>query len=166
MGGTLLLIVALTGLNCGLRIGEKASSTRSVEGFSVGCLNKMGEKVDLYLEGRLTVGQINQLFTCAKNALTLFKERIHGDTKGEFTPDELRKFIQDLLLQDKVINDTLLAQLIRLKQVIIGGPEDKLTVSDIERFIIFLDVLKKEAVFFQALYLCIKSSGGGKKRGS
>ena len=144
-----LLIVTLTGLSCSLRIGEKVSSVQSVEGFSVGCLNKMGEKVDLYLEGRLTVNQVNQLFNCAKTALVIFKDRVRGNTKGEFTPDELRKFLQDLILQDKVINDTLLTQIMRLKKVVIGGPEDKLTVSDIERFIIFLDVLKEEAILFQ-----------------
>ena len=54
-----------------------------------------------------------------------------------------------MFLQDRIITDNLLVQLVRLKQVIIGGPANKLTVSDIERFIVFVNVLKKEAVFFQ-----------------
>ncbi len=160
-----LFLVILAGLSCGLRIGEKVSSVQNVEGFSVGCLNKMSEKVDLYLDGRLTVDQVNQLFNCAKTALVIFKDRVRGDTKGEFTPDELRKFIQDVILQDKIINDTLLTQIMRLKTVVIGGPEDRLTVSDIERFIIFLDVLKEEAVFFQPYIYVLNVPEEERKKG-
>ena len=144
----MFLIVVLTGLSCGLRIGEK-TSFQDVEGFSVGCLNGLDEKVNLYLKGRLTVTQINQVSNCIITALVIFKDRVRGNKTGEFTPDELRKFIHDFLLQDKIINDTFLTQLIRLKRVIIGGPEDKLTILDIERFIIFVNVLKEEVIFFQ-----------------
>lgn len=164
MGVGLLLVIVLTGLGCGLRVGERISSQR-VNGFSVGCLNGMNEKVDLYMKGRLNVDQVSQLFNCTKIALTIFKERVRGRDKGVFAPDELRKFIQDLILQDKIINDALLEQLIRLKKVIIGGPEDKLTVSDIERFIIFLDVLKEEAVFFQPYIHVLNVPDHEKKEG-
>ena len=143
-----LIVTLLTISGCGLRIGEE-NSFLNTEGVSVGCLNGINEKMDLYLKGRLTVNQINQVSNCIKAALTTFKNRVRGRTKGEFTPSELRKFIQDLFLQDRVMNDTLLAQLMRLKQVIIGGPVDKLTVEDIDRFIIFVNVLSKEALFFQ-----------------
>ncbi len=144
----LLLLLACIGLGCNLRIGEKVSSN-NIEGFSVGCLNGINKKVELYKKGQLTSEQINQVSNCLKTALILFKERVRGRKKGEFTPNELRKFIQDLFLQDKTINDALLRQMIRLKTVIIGGPEDKLTETDITRFITFIEVLTKEAVFFQ-----------------
>ena len=144
----LFFIIVLTGLSCGLQIGEKVSPW-NIEGFSVGCLNGMNEKVDLYFKGQLDTDQTNQVFDCTKSALILFKDRVRGNKKGEFTPNELRKFIHDLFLQDRVISNLLLTQLVRLKTVIIGGSEDKLTISDIERFIIFVDVLKKEAAFFQ-----------------
>ncbi len=143
-----LIVILFTVSGCGLRIGEK-SSYSNIEGFSIGCLNGINEKVDLYLKGRLDDNQINQVSNCIKTALIIFKNRVHGRRKGEFTPNELRKFIQDLFLQDRVVNDNLLVQLVRLKQVMIGGPADKLTISDIERFILFVDMLKKEAIFFQ-----------------
>ena len=143
-----LLALALAGGGCGLRVGEK-TAFQNTEGFAVGCLNGISEKALLYIKGKLTTEEINQVSNCAKTALVLFKSRVRGSIKGEFTPDELRKFIQDLFLQDQIITDNLLAELIKLKQVIIGGPDNKLTVSDIERFITFVDVLQKEAVFFQ-----------------
>lgn len=145
---SLLLIVALSALGCSLRIGEDTSSM-NITSFSSGCLNGINKKIELYMEGSLDVEQINQVFNCAKTALVLFKDRVRGHKKGEFTPQELRKFIQDLFLQDQVISNILLTQLVHLKKVIIGGSGDKLTISDIERFITFLDVLKKEVVFFQ-----------------
>ena len=144
----LLLLFAFIGLGCNLRIGEKVSFN-NIEGFSVGCLNGINKKVELYKNGQLTSKQINQVSNCLKIALIIFKERVRGRRKGEFTPNELRKFIQDLFLQDEIINDALLRQMIRLKTVIIGGPEDKLTETDITRFITFIEVITKEAVFFQ-----------------
>ena len=144
----LFLVIILTGLSCGLKIGEK-SLVDDIEGFSIGCLNGVDKKANLYIKGQLTVQQINQMSNCIKKALVLFKDRVHGRKKGEFTPKELRKFIQDLFLQDQVINDNLLAQFARLKAVIIGGNEHKLTAEDIESFIDFVDILKTEAIFFR-----------------
>lgn len=164
VGIVLLLITILTGMSCGLRIGEKIS-LQSIKGFSVGCLNGLDEKVNLYLKGRLTVTQISEVSYCTKTALVIFKDRFLGKKKREFTPDELRKFIHDFLLQDKIINDTFLTQLIRLKRVIIGGPEDKLTISDIKRFIIFIDLLKKEAIFFQPYIRALNISDHERKPG-
>ena len=144
-------VLFLTGVlsSCSLWVGEKASSSFGINGFSRGCLNEIGEKADRYIQGRLTEEEIDQVSNCMKTALTLFKERVHGKTRGEFTPDELRKFIQNLFLQDRPIPDALFIQLVRLKQVIIGGSADKLTEKDIDRFIIFTDVVKKEVLFFQ-----------------
>ena len=160
----LLIISSLVMSGCGLHVGEE-SSFLNMEGVSIGCLNEINEKIDLYLKGELTTYQINQVSNCLKTALTIFKDRVRGGKKGEFTPSELRKFIHDLFLQDRVINDTLLTQLMRLKQVVIGGPADKLTIEDIERFIVFVDVLNKEARFFQP-YIQILNSTNFKQVGS
>ena len=146
---TVLLLTVLLFSSCSLWVGEKMASSFNIDGFSIGCLNGIGEKADRYIQGRLTEEEIDQVSNCVKTALTLFKERVHGKTKGEFTPDELRRFIQKLFLQDRPIPDALFVQLVRLKQVIIGGSADKLTERDIDRFIIFTDVVKKEVLFFQ-----------------
>ena len=155
--GILMIVMLSTGSGCGLRIGEE-SSFLNTEGVSVGCLNGINEKVDIYLKGHLTAHQINQISNCIKAAFTTFKNRVRGAKKGEFAPGELRKFIQDLFLQDRVMNDTLLFQLMKLKQVIIGGPVDKLTIEDIDRFIIFVDILNKEAIFFQPYIQALNAS--------
>ncbi|MYE07638.1 MAG: hypothetical protein F4X95_02665 [Oligoflexia bacterium] len=156
---SVLLIAVLLVMNgCGLRVGEENSFLNKA-GVSIGCLNEINEKLDLYLTGQLTAHQINQVSNCLKAALTIFKDRVRGGQKGEFTPDELRKFIHDLFLQDRVINDTFLTQLMRLKQVIIGGPVDKLTIEDIERFIVFVDILNKEALFFQPYIQILNVTG-------
>ena len=143
-----LFLLLLSNTRCGLHIGESAD-TQSIEGFSIGCLNDVGEKVESYLLGNAEVSQIHQLSNCIKTALNIFKEQVQGNKVDEFTPNELRKFIQELFLQDRTISDPLLAQVIRLKKVIIGGSEDKLTKADIDRFIAFIDALTKELVFLQ-----------------
>ena len=144
-----ILVIIFAGFGCGLRVGEQTSLFKDIEGFSVGCLNGINEKVELYKKNQLNTNQINQLSNCMKMALMVFKNRVRGRKKGEFTPGELRKFIQDLFLQDQIISDTFLNQLVKLKTVIIGGSEDKLTEMEIESFITFVEVLRKEAIFFQ-----------------
>ena len=152
----IFILITLSALSCGLHIGE-SSQTPNTEGFSVGCLNGIGEKAGLYLKGQLSDKAINNTANCIQEALTIFKDRVHGQTAGEFTLNELRRFIHDLFLQDNIIRDKLLNQLARLKTVIIGGAENKLTIQDIDAFISFVDILKKEAVFFrpyfQAFYI-------------
>ena len=143
-----LLLLLLSNVRCGLRIGESVDP-ESVQGFSIGCLNDAGEKIQSYFAGKAKVSQIHELAGCIKSALNVFKEQVQGNTVDEFTPNELRKFIQELFLQDRVISDPLLEQLIHLKGVIIGGSEDKLTKSDIDQFIVFIEVLTKELVVLQ-----------------
>ena len=158
------LVIHLTG--CGLRVME-SSPQKNIQNFSQGCLNGLKQKVNSYitgeLKGELAVAQLNEVAHCMKTALLLFKKRVHGKKKGEFTPNELRKFLQGLFLQDKVINDTLLSELMRLKTVIIGGPEDKLTELDIEKFIIFVEVIIKEAIFFQPYVQALNNPADWKK---
>ncbi len=143
-----LFLLLLSNIRCGLHIGEP-SDVQSIGGFSIGCLNNVGKKIESYLSGKAEVNQIHQLSNCIKTALNVFKEQVQGNKVDEFTPNELRKFIQELFLQDRTISDPLLAQMIRLKKVIIGGSEDKLTKADIDRFIIFIDILGKELVLLQ-----------------
>ena len=144
----IIFVITMVSTSCGLQVMEEAIQ-KNVTSFSHGCLNGLKERVNLYIKGELTTQQINEVAQCVKTALLLFKDRVHGKKKGEFTPDELRKFIHGLFLQDKTMSDVLLSELMRLKTIIIGGPEDKLTESDIEKFIIFVEVLIKEAIFFQ-----------------
>ncbi len=146
-----LIVFFLSISACGLNTGEKIPSPR-IEGFSVGCLNGIGDKVSLYLKGQLDERQITLASNCIQTALNIFKDQVHGQKRGEWTPYELRKFIQDLFLQDNVIRDPLLNQLARLKTVIIGGEENTLTKEDIEKFILFVEILKKEAIFFQPYF--------------
>ena len=143
-----VFIFLLSLLACGLNTGEQIPAPR-IEGFSVGCLNGIDNKVTLYLKGQLDERQITLVSNCLQTALQVFKNQVHGQKRGEFTPYELRKFIQDLFLQDNIIRDPLLNQLARLKHVIIGGGENTLTKKDIEKFIVFVEILKKSAVFFQ-----------------
>ena len=163
------LAVHLTG--CGLRVMEN-SPQKDIKSFSQGCLNGLKQKLELYIKGELTVkgesavegeSKLNEIAQCVKTALLLFKERVHGKKKGEFTPSELRKFLQGLFLQDKVISDALLSELMRLKTIIIGGPEDRLTEVDIEKFIIFVEVLIKEAIFFQPYVQALNNPADWKK---
>ena len=144
-----------------MHIGETAD-TDEMQGFAIGCLNNVSGKISSYFTGQAPDTQIQQLSNCIKTALNVFKKRVHGRKEGEFTPDELRKFIQELFLQDRTISDPLLKQLIHLKRMIIGGSEDKLTKTDIENFIVFIDVLTKEVVYWrpyiQALYNPEKNS--------
>ena len=163
------LVIHLTG--CGLRVME-SSPQKDIKSFSQGCLNGLKQKLDLYIKGKLTVkgesaaegeSKLNEIAQCVKTALLLFKERVHGKKKGEFTPNELRKFLQGLFLQDKVITDSLLSELMRLKAIIIGGPEDRLTELDIEKFIVFVEVLIKEAIFFQPYVQALNNPADWKK---
>ena len=144
----LFLLCFLSFSGCGLYIGDTPEE-KNIQGFSLGCLNKIDEQIFSYIEGGAENNHILQLSNCIKRALQMFKDQVYGQNTNEFTPEELRKFIQDLFLQDRVINDSLLQQIMNLKRVIIGGPKDKLTKEDIDNFITFVSVLTKEMVFLQ-----------------
>ena len=147
----LLLPAVLLSAGCSLKVGESVSfkSTSEPGNISLGCLNKIDNAVNDYLAGRFVNKRLNKMFVCVKKSLNIFKTRVYGQNKGEFTPQELRKFIHDFIMQNRTISDKLLHQLSVLKTMIVGGRADKLTTADIDRFIVFLKVLKDEAVFLQ-----------------
>ena len=142
--------LSLTNLSCSLRIGEKASPlNEDSKQFSPGCLNNIDQIVYDYLNGKAVHKRFNQIFSCIKNALNIFKKHVYGTKKGVFTPDELRKFTHQFIMQDRTINDKLLHQLKLVKSMIVGGKLNTVTSADIDHFVELLDTLKNEALFLQ-----------------
>ncbi len=145
------LLIGLLQTSCHLQIGEThlTSHTLTEDSLSSGCLNSLDPAITKYLKGRTVSRLFNNMFECIKKSLESFKENARGNKKGEFTPNELRKFIHDFIMQNQVINDSLLHQLATLKTMIIGGTPHKLTIEDIDRLVVFLNVIKDEMLFLQ-----------------
>jgi small-conductance mechanosensitive channel len=118
-------------------------------GDTTACLNGAGKTLGNYFTGGASDSEVSGLFDCASSALELFETRTRGEQPNQYSPDELRNFMQTYFLQGLTISDELLQQLKYLKQALVGGSADSLTDQDLDRLRSILDTLKTQSIAFK-----------------
>ena len=128
-----LILCFLTGCDeLGLRVGESYKDP-AFSGTNLGCMNKLQEKFDKYVKQNLQKGELGVFSKCLTTAFTIFKHHVSGEKRGNYSPEELRKFLYDFFLQDSKISDELLHHLMVFKVALVGGSTDSLTLDEIDQ---------------------------------
>lgn len=129
---TLSAIVFLT-VGCGLKLGEKNKTENVAEIKSASCLRQSVEQLKTFIKGEATNEQVAESVQCLQNVLLAFKDNIRGENKDAYTPQEVGNFLSEQFLKDGTqFNDDLLAQIAKLKVLLVGGTEELITKSEIE----------------------------------
>lgn len=145
--GLLFLTLAVLGSGCGLRLSEKAPEPSSVGiNGDYGCVGRIAEQVNLYINDKLSENDINSFTRCLQKSFISFAQLMHGRESDTYRPDELRQFIQDNFLRNKVISDDLLKEFMVIKQVFVGGGLDRVTREDLKSAISILEDIRLEAL--------------------
>jgi hypothetical protein len=139
MGLALLATVA----GCGLVHDHSPQTAPLGMGSSeAACLAGSAELWHEYFEGRADRARIDGFFTCAEDSLRLFTERTRGARQGEYSPGELKTFLQTYFLAGYPVRDQLVSEVMYLKQVTLGGRADLLTTGDFDQVKHTLEILR------------------------
>ncbi len=133
---------------CSLSLEENASVNPPLKlsGPTENCFGESLKVFEDYFKGVATPPAIDSAFTCVSGALEMFATFGRGSTNREsFSANELRAFLQQHFLGTMRLNDTMLAESMRVKQALLGGASDRLTKLEITRLTEILEIARVEA---------------------
>lgn len=132
---TSLSTVLLTGsAGCGL-LGESVadfSSNNQNISASSSCMTDSMTTLGKFFTGEAGQIQVNGAWVCIDESLDLFSKKVRGENPGYYKAREIGSFLENQVMdQGSHISDASLAEILRLKQLLVGGDSDKLTLQEL-----------------------------------
>lgn len=124
---------------------------RSLKGIQIGfeskCLKDVLPTMAAFMNGEAEESSINQNWNCFGSALGAFLENVRGANQEEiFSAREIAGFFEYFFLGDLKINDELLLQIMRIKQLAVGGRADVLTRAEILELRVFSEQMRSLSI--------------------
>ena len=134
-------------IGCGLKIGErnKTEDENVVELKTGACLKPSLADLKLFFAGDASGEQVSGSLVCLQGVLKDFQTNIRGKNKDAYTPDEISNFLSKQFLKDGGgLSRELLAEVMKLKVLLVGGNTELLTKNEINGIIDVIARLKPE----------------------
>ena len=96
------------------------------------CLSRAPELAERYFNGDLSAVEVDNFWRCSARAAQLFSTYFHGKDDQHYTPGELRTFLEVYFLGNFKLSNQLLIQIMKLKQMFLGGSEKYLTQPELK----------------------------------
>ena len=125
----LLVIMLLT--HCGLRTGDSYEEA-TLRDTQLGCLDEIDQTLQDYISQKIPPEEIGEIAQCLQSAVHIFKNHVWGEEVDTYSPEELRRFLQDFLIKEKTIPDDFLNSLMNLKVGLVGGSNKLLTSLELD----------------------------------
>jgi hypothetical protein len=131
-----LALIATTS-GCSYLFGPKPEDAKPfVKKNDGACVRDVPDNVKAWLkDGRADIGRS---VDCAVGAINDFSKHVAGKSKNVYTEAELREFISEYLVSPDSPNagdvGTMTEQILKVKQIILGGTADLVTKDELSRF--------------------------------
>jgi hypothetical protein len=102
--------------------------------------------IQKYFESNATPDEVALAWDCISGALTKFTTSTRGSNPDYFTSRELRTFLETYYLGDIKVSDLFLAEIMRVKQLLLGGANDRLTKDELAQAQQTILVLRSETL--------------------
>lgn len=132
-------------IGCGLKLGEKNKTENVVELKTASCMTPSISNLKLFFAGDASGEQVSESLVCLQGVLKDFQTNIRGKNQDAYTPDEISNFLtKQFLKKSGGLSRELLAEVMKLKVVLVGGDTELLTKNDINAIIDLIAKLKPE----------------------
>lgn len=142
-----LLFALCLQLGCGEFLNNKKQVNQVIEfkAQKFECIDLLPEQAKKLSNGELSKEEIHALFDCSSQAIQYFKEKTFGKHQNAYTPAEIRNFFGKFLLKENNFSADFSSQVMKLKQILIGGSDQLVTKDELEEVLQILVILKDEA---------------------
>lgn len=96
------------------------------------CLSETSQTVDQFIKGNLNENQIRDFWDCLNGALNTFTDYTKGRASDQYTAQEIRAFLTQFFLGDVTITDGMLAAIMEVKRILVGGSVQAFSRTEIE----------------------------------
>ena len=123
----LCLLLTLSVVACG-----KNQNPQKIREIAVSsCMKQVSPTLSRYFQGNASEQETDGVFTCIQNSLQLFTERTQGQDHNSYTQAEIRKFVEQFMMDGRPIPASLLNEAMIFKAALLGGSADKLSKTEI-----------------------------------
>lgn len=130
---------------CGLLNEPVAKFGNSNSNISsgAGCLRDSLETLSHFFSGEAARVSIDGAWVCIDESLELFSKKVRGENPNYYTSQELARFIESQVLDPgSRLSPSLILEIMHLKQMMVGGAEDKLSITELSDLRHFTGSLK------------------------
>jgi len=134
---------------CNLPIGEKPSQSLAPQaelGFERKCLSNVLPVMARFITGEAEPAEISGSWNCFQTGLDLFYRKVRGRNSNEYSSEELARFFEDYFFDDLKLSNSLRIEIMRIKQVLVGGSAFTLTREELLGLIRFAEVAKVASI--------------------
>jgi hypothetical protein len=110
------------------------------------CLKQAIPVIQNYFTGAVAPEDVNTSWSCISGALMKFTTSTRGANPDFYTSRELRSFLETFYLGDIKVSDQLLVEVMRIKQLVLGGADDRLTRLELAQAQSSIQVLQVESL--------------------
>lgn len=110
------------------------------------CLKQAIPVIQNYFSGAAQADDVNSAWGCVSGALMKFTTSTRGANPDYYTSRELRTFLETFYLGDIKVSDQLLVEAMRVKQLILGGTDDRLTRTELAQAQSSVHVMQTECL--------------------
>ncbi len=133
-------LTVLAPLGCAKQ-SEPYYQVPQVELKGAGCLKEAPVAIENFFNGAGSSAEISGMWSCLHYAVNSFSTYVKGTDKAKYSGEEIREFLENYFLQDSkvapgdthVISDKLLAQMMQLKRLFLGGSTAALSRTEIDQ---------------------------------
>ncbi len=121
---------------CDAKIGERPPPLATQQVSGTQCISDSLPTITRFIEGQAADQEVAATWDCFGSALEKFKKYVRGNSTNQYTPQELSTFLQDNFFDQskgkKVITPALQTEVMKFKQIFIGGRLDALTMDELD----------------------------------
>lgn len=110
------------------------------------CLQRVPGTLKIFFKGEAHEKELVEDFNCLTEALRNFHKRTFGSVEGGYTSEDLRKFFGKYFLKENNVSPEFAADLMKIKQVILGGSANHLTKKELLQLIEIHSLIRDEFV--------------------
>ncbi len=138
------LTLGLTGCSVATNDSTNAAGPLKLTLPNQACLKDAMPTIQRFFQGAALEEDLNNSWGCFSNALRMFTVSTRGENPDFYTARELRTFLETFFLGDVQVSDQLLNEVMRIKQILVGGAIDRITRLELAQAQNVLEVLRIE----------------------
>ncbi|MBL7670534.1 MAG: hypothetical protein JNM39_08610 [Bdellovibrionaceae bacterium] len=151
--GGLLVVSTLVGLlSCTPKVGETPPQVEGQGLKATECLDQAAVGLQKFVKAEATNGEIIQSFDCIHTAFEKFDKYVRGAQIDRYKIAELCEFFENYFLakdsegKPKQISQALQIEMMKIKQIFVGGSREDITRAELKKTLDFIFQLKAMAL--------------------
>ena len=131
----LLILIIFAGSGCTKLFNKTPDLPRPLSpqlDFQQACLSDVTGVMTRFSNSTATPAEVKATWNCFGDGIAVFQKKVNGRSESEFDGREVAQFFERYFLKNIAISDPLLAQIMNIKRIFVGGNSQKVSKDQLK----------------------------------